>query len=501
MNLIIFTLALGMFLWSFSAGIVNISLPTISQFLDISTNAVSLIVIIHLLVLVSLLLIFGRVGDIVGYKKIFVIGILLFTVGSYFCGISLDFIQLIIFRVIQGIGSAMLLSMVPAIISTTFPHNVRGKIFGYISLTTTLGLASGYGVGGYVTEFIGWNWIFLIVVPVGIFATIFAIKVLPSQEIRVQNVKFDIIGAVLIFLALAMFIIPFNKDLTVALFVTPLNIEPNLTGGLPFVIIPLLMSLIFAILFCIWELRHSQPLFDISILKNVYITVSVIAGFMASLVLTGTIFLLPFYLELIMGYSTDFAGLIILIPSLIVIGVGPISGYISDRIGSRLPTVTAGFGLTLAVFLLYILNETMGLLFIFIALGIRAISEGMFTPANNKLVMSHSPKEKLGSVSSLLNTARYLGLVMGVVVFNAIFNYTISSEIAKILGAPSSGAFQLSAPTGILLNGFQSAFILGIGMSIIIIIFSIISKENEDYDEDEEYLIEVERAKEKEGYS
>lgn len=489
-----------MFLWSFSAGIVNISLPTISQYLDISTNIVSLIVIIHLLVLVSLLLIFGRVGDIVGYNKIFIMGISLFTIGSYFCGISLDFIQLIIFRVVQGIGSAMLLSMVPAIISTIFPHNMRGKIFGYISLTTTLGLASGYGFGGYVTEYMGWNWIFLMVVPVGIIATIFAIKVLPPQERRVQEVKFDIIGAVLIFLTVATFIIPFNKDLTAALFSIPFSIGLNLGGGLLFMILTLGLSLFFGIMFLIWESRYPQPLFDISILKNIYITLSVMAGFMASLVLTGTIFLLPFYLELIMGYSTDFAGLIILVPSLIVIGVGPISGYISDRIGSRLPTIIAGLGLTIAVFLLYILNETVGLLFIFIALGIRAVSEGMFTPANNKLVMSHSPKEKIGSVSSLLNTARYLGLVMGVVVFNAIFNNTINSEISKIVGVPSSGAFQLSAPTAILLNGFQSAFVLGIGISILILIFSIISKENEDY-ANEDYLIGLDSStKEKEEY-
>ncbi len=334
------------------------------------------------------------------------------------------------------------------------------------------------------------------VVPVGIIATIFAIKALPSQEKRVQNVKFDIIGAVLIVLTLVMFIIPFNKDVTAALFSIPFNISSNTGEGFLFVILALILSLFFAILFFIWESQYPQPLFDISILKNVYIILSVITGFMASLVLTGTIFLLPFYLELIMGYPTDFAGLIILIPSLIVIGVGPISGYISDRIGSRLPTITAGFGLIIAVFLLYILNDTAGLLFIFIALGIRAISEGMFTPANNKLVMSHSPKEKIGSVSSLLNTARYLGLVTGVVVFNAIFNYTISNDISKIMGAPSSGAFQFSAPIAVLLNGFQTAFVLGIGISILILIFSIVSKENEDY------LMEIEEpAKEKEGYS
>ncbi|MGZ7160801.1 MAG: MFS transporter, partial [Methanobacterium sp.] len=151
-KIITLVLALGMFLWSFSAGIVNISLPIISQYLDISTNLVSLVVIMHLIVLSSFLLIFGRVGDIIGHKNVFLSGIFIFTVFSYFCFISLDIFQLILYRVFLGLGSAMILSMVPAIISTIFPHGERGRVFGYISLTTTLGLASGYGIGGVIVE-------------------------------------------------------------------------------------------------------------------------------------------------------------------------------------------------------------------------------------------------------------------------------------------------------------------------------------------------------------
>jgi Arabinose efflux permease len=471
-------LALGMFLWSFSAGIVNISLPTISQYLDISTDMVSLIVIIHLITLISFLLIFGRVGDIIGYKEIFVIGISIFTIGSYFCGISLNFISLIMFRIVQGIGSAMLLSMVPAIISTVFHPRMRGKVFGYISLTTTLGLSSGYGVGGYVTQYMGWNWIFLMVVPVGVIAAISAFKVLPSQKIRDQNVKFDVIGSLLIGLTILTFILPFN-------------VEINLGWGFSSVVTTFIISLILGTAFIIWELKYSDPLLDFSILKNVYITLSLLAGFIATLVINGTIYLLPFYLELIMGYSSDFAGLIILIPSLIVIFIGPLSGYISDNFGSRIPTIAACIALIIAIILLYHMNQTVGILFIFAALGIRALSEGMFTPANNKTVMSHSPQEKIGSVSSLLNTARYMGLVMGIVVFNEIFVTTISNEVTDLIGIPSTGAFQFSAPVGILLDGFQNAFILGIAMSVLILVFSILTKENKDYDEDDEYLLDI----------
>lgn len=470
-NLIILTLAFGMFLWSFSAGIVNISLPTISQFLDISTSTVSLIIIVHLIVLISFLLIFGRVGDIVGYKKVFLSGISLFTLGAYFCGISLDITSILIFRIFQGIGSAMLLSVTPAIISVHLPQNMSGKVFGIISLTTTLGLSSGYGIGGLITEYGSWNWIFLVTVPLGIAIIILSATILPKSRKSKQKTNFDVIGAILIFTTLLTLILPLyiGQSMNWSLLENVLTLSISLTSG---------------IIFFAWESQHKDPLIDLSILKNTYIALSLISGFLVALVLNGSIFLLPFYFELIMGYSSDFSGLIILLPSLAFIFIGPLSGYISDKIGSRIPTITAVISLIIAVILLTLFNETIGMLFIFIALGIRAISEGMFTPANNKLIMSHSTNEKRGSLSSLLNTARYLGLVMGVVVFNSIFNYTINIETAEILGVPLNGAYQLSAPTEILLNGFHNAFIVGLVLSIIIFVFSILTREDRKTDED-----------------
>ncbi|MGZ7160170.1 MAG: MFS transporter, partial [Methanobacterium sp.] len=321
-----------------------------------------------------------------------------------------------------------------------------------------------------------WNWIFLTVFPLGIFTLLLSYKYLPSFQGKVSDTNFDLIGSFLIFLAIFTFILPFN-------------VEKNFVTDFFIIMITFAVSVILIIIFLIWESRYSNPLFDISIFKNLHITYSLIAAFLASLVLTGTIFLIPFYFELVMGYPSDFAGLIILIPSLVVIFIGPFSGYISDRMGSRIPILLACIGLIIAVSLLYLLNETIGLLFIFIALGIRALSEGMFTPANNKLVMSHGTKEKIGSISSLLNSARYLGLVMGVVVFNSIFDYTINSEIVQLTSIPTKGAFQFSAPTGILVDGFQSAFIVGIALSVAILLFSFLSKEKEGEVEEHELYI------------
>lgn len=246
-------------------------------------------------------MIFGKIRDYVGYKKIFLGGLFLFTIGSYFSGISFNIIQLISSRILQGIGSAMLLAMTPTIISSTFPHGTRGKVFGYISLSTKIALSMGYGVGGLITENFGWHWIFFITVPLGIIVMVLAYKFLPEMPGIEKYHEFDIYGSILISLAVITLIISLEMG--------------GRAGWISYIILGgFLASIILLILFYKWELKYPYPLFNICLLKQKYLNLSIAAGFMTSFVLTGTIFLLPFYIELIMGYSTDIAGLIILYP-------------------------------------------------------------------------------------------------------------------------------------------------------------------------------------------
>jgi EmrB/QacA subfamily drug resistance transporter len=474
-GIITFIIAFGVFIWSFSAGIVTIALPSISQYLDVSTSVVSWVVVAHLLVLTSFLLIFGKIGEYVGYKKIFLGGLFLFTLGSYFSGISLNIEQLILSRILQGVGSAMLLSMTPAIIAVNFPNAMRGKIFGYISLATTVALSLGYGVGGYITEYLGWHWIFFVTVPLGSFAIILTYQYLPDTGKVEAYHGFDVVGSLLIFLSMFVLIIS-------------LEMGGRLGWTSPLILLGLISCLVLLIIFYKWESTHTYPLFKMCLLKQRYLNLSIAAGFLTSFVLTGTIFLLPFYLELIMNYSTDIAGLIILVPTMLIIFVGPLSGRISDRTGSKLPSIIGAVCLAIALFVLTILNPTIGkygIIFVLIALLMRSLSDGMFSPANNKLVMSHSPPGMTGSVSSLLNTAKYLGLVMGVVIFETIFDSTVSHSAAGLEGAISTGAFQFSVPVETLLSGFQQAFLVGAVISILIIIASLLSKENPTPDESE----------------
>ncbi len=474
-NLVAFVVCSGVFIWSLSAGIVTIALPTISQYLDVGTSTVSWVIIAHLLVLTSFLLIFGKIGDYIGYKKVFMGGMFIFTVGSYFSGISTNITQLILSSIFKGIGSAMLLSMAPAIITSTFPNMERGKIFGYISLATTLALSLGYGVGGFLTEYLAWNWIFFAIVPFGLITLILAHLFLPETTKTEEYHGFDIIGSLLIFF-------------TVTTLIVPLEMGGRMGWTSPLIISSFIISISLAVGFYRWESYYRHPLFNVCLLKQRYLNISIAAGFMSSFVLTGTIFLLPFYLELIMNYSTDLAGVVILIPTLLIIVIGPLSGRLSDYKGSKLPSIIGAVCLAIALIVLTILNPTIGTygtVLVFLALLMRSLSDGMFSPANNKLVMSHSPKGMLGSVSSLLNTAKYLGLVMGVVIFETIFDSTVTNSASKVEGLSTTGAFQFTVPEKTLLMGFHGAFLLGAIISILIVIATLLSKESLENEENE----------------
>jgi DHA2 family metal-tetracycline-proton antiporter-like MFS transporter len=291
---------------------------------------------------------------------------------------------------------------------------------------------------------------------------------LPKATTSMKYKGFDFVGSILILLAVTALILP-------------LEMGGRMGWTSPLIILGFVFSLILIISFYLWEARYANPLFNVCLLKHKYLNLSIASGFMSSFVLTGTVFLLPFYLELIMNYSTDIAGLVILIPTLLIVVVAPLSGRISDDRGSKVPSVIGAICLAIALFVLTILNPTIGkygVVFVFLALLMRSLSDGMFAPANNKLVMSHSPKGMLGTVSSLLNTAKYLGLVMGVVIFETIFDSTVSHSAAVVEGVATTGAFQFSVPIETLLTGFQGAFLLGALISILIILTTLFSKEN-----------------------
>ncbi|MCK9150594.1 MFS transporter [Methanobacterium alcaliphilum] len=462
--LIVLSVSMAVFVWSFSAGTVNIALPTISQYMDISTYLVSWVVIVHLLILTSFMLIFGRLGDIIGLRKVFLMGICVFTVSSYLCGISIDFVQLLLFRGLQGLGSAMLLSISPALISKHLNPNFQAKGFAAISAATTIALAAGYGAGGLTLQYCDWNWVFLIVVPLGIIAFILNFFFIPPDTFHEKKLDFDLVGAFLILIVMVILILSIyvakDMGLTSKWFI----------GGICFDFI-LFSGLIH------WENKQKYPIFDLNLLKDSKLLLPLLAAFLITLVFMGTIFLVPFYLDLIMGYSTAFSGILILIPTLLVLIAGPLSGVITDKFGSKIPTVISCIFLLISLGFFILTDPTTGIIFILIALSTRFLSEGFFAPANNKQIMKNGYKGNRGSISSLMNTSKYMGIILGVVIFDAIFESTIVQQTTNLANMPVTGALHLAAPVSVLLSGFQNAFLLGLTISLSVLVMVLLSRQ------------------------
>jgi EmrB/QacA subfamily drug resistance transporter len=194
--LVLSAVSVGAFISTLSGSIVNISLPAIADDLGVGISDIEWIVVAYLLTAGSLLLTFGRLGDITGYKKVYIGGFALFTVASVLCGLAQSAEELTVLRVLQGIGFGMIQALAPAIVTAVFPPNERGKALGLTAVSISLGLTVGPTLGGILTQWVSWRWIFFINVPVGLFGLLWSWKVLPAGR-RDEEQRFDLPGAVL----------------------------------------------------------------------------------------------------------------------------------------------------------------------------------------------------------------------------------------------------------------------------------------------------------------
>ena len=194
-TLLIISISLATFMSALDGTIVNIALPTISSAFDISTSMVSWVSTVYLLVMAGCVLIFGKISDVIGFKKVFLSGFLIFTVGSFGCGFLPDFVHsfptLIGSRAFQAVGGAMITAIGPAMVTAYLPMEQKGKAMAIVLTFAGLGTAIGPTIGGLLTQFLSWNWIFFINVPVGIVAILLGAKVIPAMKAHERTGEFD----------------------------------------------------------------------------------------------------------------------------------------------------------------------------------------------------------------------------------------------------------------------------------------------------------------------
>jgi len=406
-GLILGSVSLGMFMCSLDATIVNISLPQITQYFHTSMANVEWIVMIYLLFISSLLLTFGRLGDLYGHKPFYLLGFAIFTIASALNGISFSIQHLIAFRALQAIGAGMLMAVSQAIIAATFDVSQRGRAIGTNAVIVSLGLALGPTIGGILVSKFGWQSIFLVNVPVGIIGTLTVALIVPYKKGSPQ--KFDYLGALTSFIFLSTFLLALSYG------------QDWGWGSLPILGLFSISILTFFV-FILVEKKHRYPMIQLSLFKNRLFSAANFAAMLNYFTQYIIIFLLPFYLLNLVHMKASQAGVLMGIYPLIAALVAPFSGSISDRIGSRLLTSLGMGSISIAVFMLSSANVLSNTNLIVVCLALVGLGTGMFVSPNNAAIMASVPKNMQGIGSGMLATMRTVGQVMGVAVSGAVFS-------------------------------------------------------------------------------
>lgn len=464
-SLLLISISLAVFMATLDGTIVNIALPTISEAFSLPTEAVSWVSTIYLLVMSGCVLIFGKISDIIGFRKIFLSGFILFTIGSFACGtlpeLTGSFLSLVGSRVLQGIGGAMMTSIAPAMITAFIPSDKKGKAMGIIMTVAGLGTAVGPTIGGFLTQYLSWNWIFYINVPVGIIAVILGSKVIPGSPTHSVKGHLDGSGAVLIFTGLALLL--FGAT------------EGNSMGwGSPVILGALISSILIIGLFILQEIRASEPLLELRLFQDRNFLILNLILSLLFFSFSGINYLLPFYLKYVSGYDTSTSGLILTSLSFAMMLSGLIGGVLFNRVGGRRICILGAAILVIGYYMTLHLRISSGLSFVTCCLILIGLGLGfMISPVSN-LIMNSVGKKYQGMTSSLTSLERFAPMTLGIAFFNAIFtNAMVLIETRYNITETATVLIQKK----VLTAGFDLTFAVTFIFGIIVLILTFFARE------------------------
>ena len=448
--------AVGTFMTMLDASIVNISLPSIARtFHRPVGGAIEWVIIAYLVTIAATLLTFGRLSDMVGRKPVWIAGLALFTLCSGVCGAATSLPLLIVARVFQGLGGALLFSTSVAIITDSFPAENRGFALGCNAVVIALGSSAGPVLGGLITEHWSWRWIFYVNVPIGICGLAGSQRVL-RNILGTQRQRFDWLGAALLAAGFAL--------LTLALSFTP---EWGWNSWRSLICFGVSVAALLAVPGV--ERRVRDPIIDLRLLENRVFTSALLSMTLAVLALFAVGFMLPFYFEELRGFSVARSGLFLTVLPLAIAVVAPVSGLLADRFGSRW---LASGGLAVACLGLVgvaHLNARSSDWEIIWPLVLVGIGQGLFMTPNARALMNAAPASEQGESSGLLATGRVLGQSLSVALAGAIFAGLGGPEAGRsLIGAASNdsgAAVETAAMQLRFLTGFQTALLVCAGVA------------------------------------
>jgi EmrB/QacA subfamily drug resistance transporter len=451
----------GQFMIALGNRSMLVSLPTLTHYFHTSVSVIQWALLVYDLAVIGLVLTLGRLGDLFGRKKFYVSGFLLFTFGSALCGIAQTVGQLIAFRVIQGIGGAMIMANGRAIIGASVPITERGKALALTSMAFHVGFLTGPTLGGFVIDFVGWRWLFYINLPIGLAAAYLGWKIMMESTQKDKGGKVDFIGAGYLLLSTTGFVYAMNQ-------------LPLLGVDHPLVLTCLLVFAAALTLFIRTELRTETPILRLSLFRSRLFSATNLALFFASFTQSAVGLLMIFYLQQLIGLSPSKMGWIIISSSIVIILFSPVAGRLSDRLGSRV-LCTAGTTLVfIGQFLIATLTLESSLFDMIFPLILSGLGWAAFNAPNQSAMMGAVPPDQIGAASGMNVTSARLGGALGVAIGTALFTYVLGNGGLSPAQVASPSAWN-DAPE-VFLQSFQYSIHAINLFGLLAIFFSIVRK-------------------------
>ncbi len=402
------SLSLSMLLSSLGTSIANVGLPTLARAFDASFQQVQWVVLAYLLAITTAIVSAGRLGDIIGHRRLLLAGILVFTLASVLCGVAPTLPLLIAARAAQGLGAAVMMAVTMALVGATVPRERMGSAMGLLGTMSAIGTALGPALGGVLIAGAGWRAIFLISVPLGILALLLARRFLPLRREgpKADRAGFDPAGTLLLALTLAAYALAMTLG----------------RGRFGPINAALLLAAVLGVgLFIVAEARAASPLLRLAMFRSPVLSAGLATSALVSTVVMATLVVGPFYLSRALGLDAALTGLVLSVGPLVVALTAAPAGRVADRFGARHMT-SAGLGAMAAgCAMLTLLPATLGIAGYVAPIVVVTAGYALFQTANNTAVMTGIPADRRGVISGMLNLSRNLGLVTGASAMGAVF--------------------------------------------------------------------------------
>lgn len=451
-KMILLIAAFAIFMDGLDSSIVNVALPVIAGDFGVDISGSSWIVMAYLLIMAGFILAFGKIADQGRIRQIFSIGFALFALGSFICAISPTLSCMIAARALQGLGASMIAAAAPLLVTRFLPEGMRGLGMGVIATTGGVALTFGPPIGGLITAYLGWHWIFLINVPIGIAAIVLGRSAIPAPHVPVKLEKFDFFGTFVLFFAIAGFIMALERG-------------PEFGWTSPEILFFVGVFAVCSAVFCSHSLRSRDPLLNIRIFRYWKFSAVTVSYLLTCMVFAGVMYMVPFYMHTALGLDSAVSGLLLMISSVITALIGIPVGAWCDRIGCRTPCILAAICRIAFCTVLLLIVPSYGILALLPALICMGLAFGISGGPATTRIVQHAPEGEAGTGTSVMITSDFLGGVIGVAAYAVVFSLAVPASV---------GVAVSDVPASLFVEGFHATAVLGLLCGIVTLILSAV---------------------------